>query len=67
MHHLHPKIPNYYLQRAHDGDPVFSAVPHVSLWEGLKAVRFKLWDEDNARLVSWSDLRRKARPATQVV
>ena len=67
VHHLHPKIPNYYLQRAHDRDPVFSTVPHVSLWEGLKAVRLKLWDEDNARLVSWSDLRRKARPATQVV
>jgi len=59
VHHLHPKIPNYHLQRAHDTDPTYSRVPHLSLWRGLRAVRLKLWDEDAARLVTWADLRRR--------
>ena len=57
VHHLNPKVPNYNLQRAHDETPLFSDVPRVSLWGGLKAVRLKLWDEDAGRLVTWSDVR----------
>jgi omega-6 fatty acid desaturase (delta-12 desaturase) len=63
VHHLHPKIPNYNLQRAHDTDPVYRDVPQLSLWQGLWAIRLKLWDEDTARLVSWADLRRRTIPA----
>jgi acyl-lipid omega-6 desaturase (Delta-12 desaturase) len=61
VHHLHPKIPSYHLQRAHDTDPIYRGVPHVSLWRGLWAIRLKLWDEDAARLVGWADLRRRVR------
>jgi omega-6 fatty acid desaturase (delta-12 desaturase) len=55
VHHLNPKIPNYKLQRAHDETPIFHSVPWVSLWDGLRAVRLKLWDEDAARLVTWAE------------
>jgi len=54
VHHLNPKIPNYHLQRAHDQTPIFQSVPALSLWDGLRAVRLKLWDEDTAHLVPWS-------------
>lgn len=57
VHHLNPKVPNYNLQRAHDGTPVVQDVPRVTLWMGLRAVRLKLWDEDTARLVTWADAR----------
>jgi omega-6 fatty acid desaturase (delta-12 desaturase) len=57
VHHLNARIPNYNLQRAHDENPVFHSVPTLSLWDGLKAVRFKLWDEERARLVTWADVR----------
>ena len=63
VHHLHPKIPNYNLQRAHNANPIFQTVPAMSMWDGLRAVRLKVWDEDLARLVTWADLRR--RVATQ--
>jgi omega-6 fatty acid desaturase (delta-12 desaturase) len=63
VHHLQPKIPSYSLQRAHDASPIYREVPHVSLWQGLRAIRLKLWDEDAARLVGWSDLRRRVAPA----
>jgi omega-6 fatty acid desaturase (delta-12 desaturase) len=65
VHHLSPKIPNYNLQRAHDENPIFHNVPKVSLWDGLRATRLKLWDEDTDRLVTWSEVetRRELEPA----
>jgi omega-6 fatty acid desaturase (delta-12 desaturase) len=53
VHHLSARVPNYYLQRAHDSTPIFSDVPVLSLWDGLKATRLKLWDEGSQRLVTW--------------
>src|SRR5207245_11354764 len=57
VHHLNPKIPNYNLQRAHDENPIFHSVPRLSLCDGLRAARLKLWDEDTARLVTWAESR----------
>ena len=57
VHHLNPKIPNYNLQRAHDEQPIFRSVPTLTLWDGLRSVRLKLWDEDTARLLTWKQLR----------
>ena len=57
MHHLSPRIPNYNLQRAHDENPIFHDVPTLSLWDGLRAVRLKLWDEEGGRLVTFAEAR----------
>jgi omega-6 fatty acid desaturase (delta-12 desaturase) len=57
VHHLNARIPNYNLQRAHDASPMFAAVPTLSLWDGLCAVRLKLWDEDAGRLVTFAQAR----------
>ncbi|HEY2600173.1 MAG TPA: fatty acid desaturase [Thermoleophilaceae bacterium] len=58
VHHLNARIPNYNLQRAHDENPVFHQVPTLSLWDGLRAVRFKLWDESEGRLVTFAEASR---------
>lgn len=58
VHHLSARIPNYHLQRAHDENPMFQAVPTLTLWDGLRAVRLKLWDEEQKRLVSFAQARR---------
>ena len=58
VHHLSARIPNYNLQRAHDETPIFQSVPTLSAWDGLRAVRLKLWDEDRGRLVTWAQARR---------
>jgi acyl-lipid omega-6 desaturase (Delta-12 desaturase) len=63
VHHLSTKIPNYNLQRAHDETPIFHSVPTLSLWDGLRAIRLKLWDEESGRLVTWAEARRIARVA----
>jgi len=65
VHHLSARIPNYNLQRAHDENPMFHDVPTLSLWDGLRCVRLKVWDERCGRLVTWADARRpadRARP-----
>ena len=62
VHHLSAKIPSYNLQRAHDENPIFHAVPTLSLWDGLRAVRLKLWDEDCGRLVTFAQARAVSLP-----
>ena len=58
VHHLNPRIPNYNLQRAHDENPVLHSVPTLSLGDGLRSVRLKLWDERRETLVTFSEARR---------
>jgi len=53
VHHLSARVPNYNLQRAHDENEIFHDVPTLSLWDGLRAVRLKLWDEDSGRMVGF--------------
>ena len=55
VHHLSARIPNYNLQRAHDENPIFHDVPILTLWQGLRAVRLKLWDEERRRLVTFAE------------
>jgi omega-6 fatty acid desaturase (delta-12 desaturase) len=57
VHHLNSRIPNYNLQRAHDENEIFHAVPTLSLGDGLRAVSLKLWDEDRRRLVTFAQAR----------
>ncbi len=57
VHHLNARVPNYNLQAAHDNNPVFHGVPTLTLWDGLRAVRLKLWDEDRRRLVTFAQAR----------
>jgi omega-6 fatty acid desaturase (delta-12 desaturase) len=57
VHHLSARIPNYNLQRAHDDNPIFHDVRSLSLRDGLRAVRLKLWDESRGRLVTFAEAR----------
>jgi acyl-lipid omega-6 desaturase (Delta-12 desaturase) len=63
VHHLDARIPNYNLRRTHDENPVFHDVPTLTLTDGLRAVRLKLWDEDHGRLVTFAQAR-AARPSS---
>ena len=57
VHHLNAQIPNYNLQRAHNENPIFHDVPTLSMWDGMLAVRLKLWDEECGRLVTFAQAR----------
>ena len=64
VHHLSARIPNYNLQRAHDENPIFHAVPTLTLADGIRAVRLKLYDEQGQRMVTFAQATALAR-ATQ--
>ena len=53
VHHLSARIPNYNLQAAHDENPALHSVPTLSLVDGLRATRLKLWDEQQGKLVGF--------------
>jgi acyl-lipid omega-6 desaturase (Delta-12 desaturase) len=61
VHHLNARIPNYNLQRAHDEVAIFRDVPTLSLLDGLRAVKLKLYDEDRRRMVTFAQAREPAR------
>jgi omega-6 fatty acid desaturase (delta-12 desaturase) len=58
VHHLSVGIPNYNLQDAHDETTRLHPVPEVTLRDGLRATRLKLWDERREALVTFRDARR---------
>jgi omega-6 fatty acid desaturase (delta-12 desaturase) len=57
VHHLSVGIPNYNLQDAHDETTRLHPVPELTLQDGLRATRLKLWDERRQALVSFRDAR----------
>src|SRR3954447_2007572 len=67
VHHLNARIPNYRLPRAHADNPVFHSVPVLSPWDGMRAVRLKLWDERTGRLVTFRDARAARRDLSREV
>ena len=60
VHHLHARIPNYNLQRAHDENPVFHSTRELNLRDAARALRLKLYDERHGRLVTFADAMRRA-------
>lgn len=56
VHHLSPKVPNYYLEKAHNETPPLQKATTITLSSSLKSLRFRLWDESNKTFVSFRDL-----------
>lgn len=57
VHHLNARIPNYNLQAAHDDNAELHGVPTLSVVDGLRATRLKLWDERQGKLVGFAAAR----------
>ncbi len=53
IHHLSPRIPNYYLQQCHEADPFFKTIKPVTLLASLKFLTFRLWDEQRRVFVGF--------------
>jgi omega-6 fatty acid desaturase (delta-12 desaturase) len=57
VHHLSVGIPNYNLPAAHHRTDRLQTVPELTLRQGLRATRLKLWDERRGRLVTFREAR----------
>ena len=53
IHHLSPKIPNYFLQECHQNSRLFQQTPPLGLNKGLKSIFLNLWDEDKNKMVDF--------------
>jgi acyl-lipid omega-6 desaturase (Delta-12 desaturase) len=66
IHHLSPRIPNYNLERCHKSDPLFQQVKPITLLSSLKSLSFRLWDEQQRKLVSFRHSRRMRKESDAV-
>ena len=57
IHHLSPKIPNYKLEQCHRENDMLRQVRPVTFWPSLRTHRFRLWDEETGKLISFKQLR----------
>jgi omega-6 fatty acid desaturase (delta-12 desaturase) len=65
IHHLSPRIPNYYLQKCHEADPAFQRVKPITLVSSLKSLMFRLWDEPAGKLVGYDRMRQVLKEQRQ--
>jgi omega-6 fatty acid desaturase (delta-12 desaturase) len=54
IHHLSPRIPNYFLEKCHRENELFRNIKPVTFIPSLKTLRLRLWDEQNRKLVRFS-------------
>jgi omega-6 fatty acid desaturase (delta-12 desaturase) len=57
IHHLNSRIPNYNLERCHKSDPLFEKAEQLTLLKSLKSLTYRLWDEQQKKLVGYGHLR----------
>ncbi|ALS29047.1 fatty acid desaturase [Paenibacillus sp. 32O-W] len=53
IHHLSPRVPNYYLERVQEENTIFQDVPPVTLLSSLKSLKFRIWDENRKKLTGF--------------
>ncbi len=58
IHHLRPKVPNYYLEECQNNIEIFQQIKPVTFLKSLKYPFLDLWDEEQQKLVSFHSVRR---------
>ncbi|MGX6444722.1 fatty acid desaturase [Neobacillus sp. K501] len=57
VHHLSPRVPNYKLEEVHNSTPPLQNVPTITLATSLSSLKFRLWDENAKKFVSFRELK----------
>lgn len=52
IHHLSPRIPNYFLEKAWRENPIFQIEP-LTFAQAIQAMGYRLWDERREKLVGF--------------
>ena len=53
IHHLSPRIPNYFLQKCHESSEFFRSIQPLTIRTSLHCLRLHLWDEERGILVGF--------------
>jgi omega-6 fatty acid desaturase (delta-12 desaturase) len=59
VHHLNPMIPNYNLEKCHHSDAFFRNAPELNIRTSLRSIKYRLWDEENGKMISFRDLKQQ--------
>ncbi len=62
LHHLSSQIPSYYLPRCHRDLVKLHPINAMTFIPSLKALGYRLWDEDGHRLVGFGSLHERQSP-----
>lgn len=57
IHHLSPRIPNYNLEKCYAENEQFQVEKPLTFFSALKSLKFRLWDEQKGKLVSFRSIR----------
>ncbi|MEK3886644.1 fatty acid desaturase [Bacillus sp. FSL K6-3431] len=57
IHHLSPRVPNYYLEKVHNSNPPLQDVQTITIKTSLRSLHFRLWDEENKHFIGFKDLK----------
>jgi omega-6 fatty acid desaturase (delta-12 desaturase) len=60
IHHLDESTPNYNLPRLFHLNPAYQDVFTLTLWSSMKTAFLSVWDEEQARLISFRELKKKS-------
>lgn len=63
IHHLSSRIPNYNLEKCHNSHEIFQSIEPLTLWKGFKSLTFRLWDEQERKLVGFKHVKHRRRIA----
>ncbi len=61
FHHVHPRVPNYHLEKAHNATPPLQMATTIDIRTSLKSLNFRLWDEENKKFVSFREIKQTLR------
>ncbi|MEC0266737.1 fatty acid desaturase [Paenibacillus anseongense] len=57
IHHLSPRVPNYYLEKVHNKNAVLRNVQTITLMTSLESLKFRIWCEDTKKFIRFKDLK----------
>ncbi|MCH1504693.1 MAG: fatty acid desaturase [Verrucomicrobiales bacterium] len=66
IHHLSSRIPNYNLERCHNSHPMFHDVKPLLPMASLKCMHYRLWDQENKRLITFQTYKEQLRDKEQL-
>jgi omega-6 fatty acid desaturase (delta-12 desaturase) len=58
IHHLSPRVPNYYLETVHNKNPRLQEVKTITLRTSLESLRFRIWNEQSKKFVGFSEIKK---------
>ena len=60
IHHLNPRIPNYYLKQCHQLLIRYVEIEPITIRKSFNSLKCRLWDEKNEKMVGFGYLKQLA-------